>query len=160
MRVLQILLLLIIVVGVKSDGQPFGDCDDNADCPPDATCIDSDGNGVIDKCECNTGFYAYDTGVTVGGVPQTMCTPLVCDPTDPNQCSGNGDCEVEGGRYVCDCDEGFTGEKCEMPITTTTPMTTMTTTAKKGNVVPIVAAGAGLLVLALLGAGAAAASSG
>ena len=40
------------------------------------------------------------------------CAAIVCDPTDPNQCSGNGDCEVEGGRYVCDCDEGFTGEIC------------------------------------------------
>ena len=40
------------------------------------------------------------------------CAALVCNPTAPNQCSGNGDCEVEGGRYVCDCDEGFTGEIC------------------------------------------------
>ena len=69
MRVLQILLLITIVVGVKS--QTFGTCTTDADCPPDATCIDTD-NG--DKCECNTGFYAHDTGVTVGGVPQTMCT--------------------------------------------------------------------------------------
>ena len=71
MRVLQILLLITIVVGVKS--QSFGTCTTNAGCPPEAKCIeDSDGNG--DKCECNTGFYAYDTGVEVEGNPQTMCT--------------------------------------------------------------------------------------
>nr|XP_022290828.1 adhesion G protein-coupled receptor E1-like [Crassostrea virginica] len=156
MRVLQILLLLTIVVGVKSDGAPFDECATDAQCPADATCIDTNNNDFNDRCSCNTDFFPYDTGVTVDGVPQTMCTPIVCDPTDPNQCSGNGDCEVEGGRYVCDCYEGFTGEICEMPITTTTP----TTTAKRRNVVPIVAAGAGLLFLALLGAGAAAASSG
>ena len=72
MRVLQILLLITIVVGVKS--QTFGTCTTDADCPPDATCIDTNEDSVNDKCECNTGFYAYDTGVTVGGDPQTMCT--------------------------------------------------------------------------------------
>ena len=40
------------------------------------------------------------------------CAAIVCFPTDESPCSGNGDCEVEGGRYVCNCDEGFTGETC------------------------------------------------
>ena len=71
MRVLQILLLLIIVVGVKSDGEPFDECEDDDDCPPDATCTDVDGDN---KCVCNTDFYPYDTGVTVNGNPQTICT--------------------------------------------------------------------------------------
>ena len=72
MRVLQILLLITIVVGVKS--QTFGTCTADADCPPDAACTDTTGDGSGDRCECNTGFYAYDTGVEVEANPQTMCT--------------------------------------------------------------------------------------
>ncbi|XP_078312931.1 uncharacterized protein LOC111102417 [Crassostrea virginica] len=160
MRGPQILLLFIFVVCVKSVIQPtptFYECDDNDDCPLNASCItDPD----PDACKCDDGYYPYDSGVGVGGDPYTFCALCVCDPSDPNQCKGNGKCEVESGQFVCYCKEGYTGKECETPITTTTPMTTMTTTAKRGNVVPIVAAGAGLLVLALLGAGAAAASSG
>ena len=35
MRVMQILLLLTIVVGVKSDGAPFNECATDAQCPAD-----------------------------------------------------------------------------------------------------------------------------
>ncbi|XP_078322472.1 uncharacterized protein LOC144622059 [Crassostrea virginica] len=162
MRGPQILLLFIFVVCVKSVIQPtptFGTCTTNDECPLNASC-DIPPLAALGECECDVGFYPYDSGVEAGGDPYTFCALCVCDPSDPNQCKGNGKCEVESGQFVCYCKEGYTGKECETPITTTTPMTTMTTTVKRRNVVPIVAAGAGLLVLALLGAGAAAASSG
>ena len=71
---MQILLLLTIVVGVKSDGAPFNECATDAQCPADATCIDTNNNSFNDRCSCNTDFFPIDTGVTVDGVPQTMCT--------------------------------------------------------------------------------------
>ena len=69
MRVLQILLLLIIPVGVKSDGEPFDKCTPIGGCPADATCD----VGFSNTCICNEGFYPYDTGVEVAGDPQTLC---------------------------------------------------------------------------------------
>ncbi|XP_022290838.2 uncharacterized protein LOC111102425 [Crassostrea virginica] len=163
MRGPQILLLFIFVVCVKSVIQPtptFYDCLTNEDCPLNAKC-NIPTSALEGECECDDGFYPFDSDVTLGNGPYILCALCVCDPTDhANQCNQNGKCVVELGRYVCNCKEGFTGKECETPITTTTPMTTMITTAKRGNVVPIVAAGAGLLVLALLGVGAAAASSG
>ena len=41
-----------------------------------------------------------------------FCAVCVCDPSDPNQCKGNGKCEVESGQFVCYCKEGYTGKEC------------------------------------------------
>ena len=71
MRVLQILLLLIIAVRVNSDGETFGDCTDDDDCPQNATCVEV-GEGEL-ECECEENFSPYDSPVAVEGVAMVLC---------------------------------------------------------------------------------------
>nr|XP_022303559.1 adhesive plaque matrix protein 2-like [Crassostrea virginica] len=157
MRVPQILLLLIIATCVKSDGEPFGECLDDDQCPLNGTCVGENGDA---KCECDEDFYPYDAPVEVEGDPMVLCTPVVCFPSDENPCSGKGECVVEFGRYVCKCYEGYYGEICEELVTsTTTPKMTETTTRRGGYGGLLAAAGAGLFAVVLLGAGAAALTS-
>ena len=66
MSVLQILLLLIIAVRVNSDGETFGDCTDDDDCPQNATCVEVD--AWKRECECEENFSPYDSPVAVEGV--------------------------------------------------------------------------------------------
>nr|XP_022312418.1 protein delta homolog 1-like [Crassostrea virginica] len=158
MSVLQILLLLIIAVRVNSDGETFGACTDDDDCPQNATCVEV-GEGEL-ECECEENFSPYDSPVAVEGDAMVLCTPVVCFPSDENPCSGKGECVVEFGRYVCRCYEGYYGETCEEPVTsTTTPKMTETTTRRGGYGGLLAAAGAGLFAIVLLSAGAAALTS-
>ena len=71
MRVPQILLLLIIATCVKSDGEPFGECLKDDQCPLNGTCV---GNNGDSKCECDEDFYPYDAPVEVEGDPMVLCT--------------------------------------------------------------------------------------
>ncbi|XP_078327939.1 transmembrane cell adhesion receptor mua-3-like [Crassostrea virginica] len=157
MRVLQILLLLIIAVRVNSDGEPFRACTDDDDCPLNSTCVNLSGELV---CKCDGKFYPFVLPVKVPEDAMFLCTLVVCFPNDENPCSGKGECVVELGRYVCKCFEGYYGETCEEPVTsTTTPNMTETTTPRRRYGGLLAAAGAGLYAVVLLGAGAAALTS-
>ena len=69
MRGPQILLLFIFVVCVKSVIQPtpsFGTCTTSDDCPLNAECN-------AGECECDDGFYPFDSDVTLGDDPYILC---------------------------------------------------------------------------------------
>ena len=73
MRGPQILLLFIFVVCVKSVIQPtpsFGICTTSDDCPRNSKC----NAAPYSACECDDGFYPYDSDVQVQGDPYTLCT--------------------------------------------------------------------------------------
>ena len=70
-RVLQILLLLIIAVRVNSDGETFGDCTDDDDCPQNATCVEVEERL---KCECDGKFYPFALPVKVLKDAMFRCT--------------------------------------------------------------------------------------
>ena len=71
MRGPQILLLFIFVVCVKSVIQPtpaFKICLNNEDCPLNAECKLAT-SGLDGECECDDGFYPFDSDVQLGGKP-------------------------------------------------------------------------------------------
>ena len=71
MRVLQILLLFIIAVCVKTDGEPFDNCTEDDECPQNATCNDLSSSG---QCECDEEFIPYDSPVEFEGDAMIFCT--------------------------------------------------------------------------------------
>ena len=75
MRGPQILLLFIFVVCVKSVIQPtptFYDCLTNEDCPLNAKC-NIPTSALEGECECDDGFYPFDSDVRLGNGPYILC---------------------------------------------------------------------------------------
>lgn len=42
-------------------------------------------------------------------------------PTCPNDCSGQGTCDIFNGKVECNCEEGFTGVDCSTTVPTVAP---------------------------------------
>lgn len=77
---------------------PFGTCDDSRGTP---LCLCNPGH-TGDNCnEC----APYLTMTTEGCVPGTECAEALC--------GNRGDCVDDGETLACDCNEGFSGTRCE-----------------------------------------------
>nr|XP_034307574.1 protein crumbs homolog 1-like [Crassostrea gigas] len=169
MRGFQCLLFCVLLYSASVEVFGQLECDEDGDCPDNATCEDVDGE---DLCVCGADFDAVDVpGLTIGGTAVTVCIDLgVCSPLDNevDDCGVNGQCVIfqnEYGLYeaACKCVDGYYGELCDtrIPYTRMTTTSTATTSTTKrsgiGPIIPLI--GGGALLLALLAGGAAALAS-
>jgi hypothetical protein len=83
------------------------------DCGPHGHCDDS---GGVAQCACDTG-YTGDSCMRCAADYQDNDGDGVCEPGCSNpefNCGGHGDCDDSSGSVSCVCEEGYTGDLCNL----------------------------------------------
>jgi hypothetical protein len=79
-------------------------------------CFDNDGGVWGDATLHSVGdLYACNGFVMLIGSQVAMCEATV--GTDIGTCGANGECGVDGGSWVCECDDGWSGALCNVAFT-------------------------------------------
>jgi hypothetical protein len=95
------------------DGACLPDCASaGLDCGDHGQCSTASGTA---RCECDPGWAgATCSECAPGHHPDGQGGCVLDDSCQPNSCNGHGQCDDSSGQVVCDCDEAYSGDHCEL----------------------------------------------